>query len=102
MKIIDCDYEVGLHVETDEEVVSVDLLYPRSDGHPSIVEVGMEDVRSADNVRVTYDFERDGWIILQASRFSWDTDDEERDEGWQEVAFVQAWETASDWLGRRG
>ena len=40
---------------------------------------------------IKYDFDRDGWQILQASKFSWDGDDEECDPDWQEVAFVKAW-----------
>jgi hypothetical protein len=64
----------------------VDLLYPRSRGLDHIV-VGLTDVRSADSIRISYDFERDGWKIEQASMFSRSTDDKD----WQEVVFVQAW-----------
>lgn len=73
-------------------VVSIGINYPR--GRPGAihtVEVNLNDVRAADSVRVTYDFERDGWSILQASTFSWDADDTVCDMDWQEVAFVKAW-----------
>ena len=81
----------GLRVVRSGEVVEVEMLYPRSDGHPKIVEVGIECVRAADSIRVTYDFDRDGYAILQASTFEWDADDLTCDADWQEVAFVQAW-----------
>ena len=57
---------------------------------PHAVEVSLMDVRAADDIRIVYDFERDGWVIMQATRVVWDVD-EEPDDGWQEVAFVRAW-----------
>jgi hypothetical protein len=53
--------------------------------------IGLMDVRAADDIRVSYDFERDGWKIEQASTFQWEADDEACDPDWQEVAFIQAW-----------
>lgn len=70
----------------------VELMYPRIDGKTDTVEVGLCDVRAADSIRIRYDFERDGWAIMQASTFEWPADDEECDADWQEVAFVQAWD----------
>jgi hypothetical protein len=55
------------------------------------LEVGLMHVRAADNIRIHYDGDRDGWVIEQASVFAWDADDEIRDEGWIEVAFIPAW-----------
>lgn len=75
-----------------EQVAYVELR-PRQgfpDHDAAIVEIGLTDVRAADSVRVLYDFERDGWVIQQASRFSW-APDEKPDRDWQEVAFIQAW-----------
>jgi hypothetical protein len=69
----------------------IDLWYPRVEGNPVFVEVGLMDVRAADSIRVSYDFERDGWKIEQASTFSWECDDAVCDPNWQEVAFVKAW-----------
>ena len=85
------DYTTGLRVQQRGEVVVVDMLYPRNEGHPKIVEVGIECVRAADSIRVTYDFKRDGYAILQASTFEWSGDDSVCDADWQEVAFIQAW-----------
>ena len=48
-------------------------------------------MRAAHGIRATYDFERDGWKIEQASTFSWEGNDEVCDPDWQEVAFIQAW-----------
>lgn len=69
----------------------VELEYPRLEGHVRFVEVDLVDVRAADGIRVSYDFERDGWRIEQASRFEWPADDPVCDPDWQEVAFVKAW-----------
>lgn len=66
------------------------------DHDAAVAEIGLCDVRAADSIRVLYDFERDGWVIQQASRFSWDAD-EEIDEDYQEVAFVQAWARKVPW-----
>lgn len=72
-------------------VLCVDLWYPRNEGMPDSIQVGLVDVRAADDLLVRYDFERDGWVVLQASRFSWSDDDTECDPDWQEVAFLKAW-----------
>ncbi len=72
--------------------LSADMWYPRiADGPHRIreVEVGLSDVRAADSILISYDFDRDGYVIKQASTFSGDEPD--YDEDWQEVAFVQAW-----------
>lgn len=73
------------------DTVSVDLWYPGVPGNAAHIEVGLVDVRAADSIRIHYDFDRDGYVIEQASRFEWDESDEQCDPGWQEVAFVQAW-----------
>ena len=67
------------------------LEYPRNEGNPKFVEVDLMCVRAADGLRISYDFERDGWKIEQAAIFSWDAEDEKCDPDWQEVAFVKAW-----------
>lgn len=76
-------------VSHSEDAIQIDLIYPR---HRSIkaIEVGLEDVRAADSIRIEYDFDRDGYVIKQASRFWW-LAGEPIDQGWTEVAFVQAW-----------
>lgn len=67
-----------------------DLFYPRTNPCDT-VQIGLLDVRAADDIQVSYDFDRDGWMIKQASKWEWDYDDTECDSDWQEVAFVKAW-----------
>lgn len=74
------------------DVLDVELFYPRNENAKvRRVEVGLSDVRAADSIRIEYDYERDGWIIKQASTFEWEATDDTMDADWQEVAFVQAW-----------
>ena len=74
------------------DTLFVSLWYPRIASETfKTVEVELVDVRAADSIRILYDFNRDGWSILQASIFEWDADDKEYDADWQEVAFIQAW-----------
>lgn len=80
--------------------LSVDLWYPPRRNEPPTdpnepfrVEVGLSDVRAADSIRIHYDFDRDGYVVEQASRFTWATADD-NDADWQEVAFIQAWARA--------
>ena len=70
--------------------IEVNLFYPRQQGEPRTIQVGLYDVRAADDIQIEYDFERDGWSIKQASCFQWASDDNICDPDWQEVAFVQA------------
>lgn len=72
------------------------IIHPRVEGNTTHVEVDLEDVRAADSVRLSYDFERDGWKIEQARFFSWPAGDAICDPGWVEVAFVQAWGSRVD------
>jgi len=52
----------------------VELHYPEISVVKKLV-IGLSDVRAADDVRVSYDYERDGWKIEQASVFSWKGED---------------------------
>lgn len=87
------DIPLGAHhrATVREDVIEIDLYYLRNGDRQQFVEVGLMDVRAADTIRITYDFKRDGWSILQASTFEWPIDDPKCDSDWQEVAFVQAW-----------
>jgi hypothetical protein len=60
------------------------ISYPRS-GHERFVVVTICDVRAASDVRLSYDFDRDGWRIERDDRGP------EGEGGWAEVAFVAAW-----------
>jgi hypothetical protein len=56
-------------------------------GEIKYIEVGLEHVRAADSIRISYDFDRDGYRIEQ-SRL---TEDDQMMDDWQEVAFIPAW-----------
>jgi len=70
--------------------IQVELWYPRVEGNADRIVVGLMDVRAASDITVTYDFDRDGWVILQ---------DECTDKNGYletvrenvEVAFIPAW-----------
>lgn len=76
-----------LNVEVQGDTASVDLWYPRN-RDIKFVEVGLIDVRAAETLRLSFDYERNGWKIERATIFEWETDDSVQDEGWTEVAFV--------------
>jgi len=77
--------------KTMPETAKYDFWYPGVGAGPGYLTVGLVDVRAADEIRIHYDYDRDGWSIEQASIFSWDVDDAVCDPDWQEVAFVEAW-----------
>ena len=58
---------------------------------PDILELELLHTRAADSIRIYYSSMRDGWVIMQASTFTWSGDDPICDQDWQEVAFVEAW-----------
>lgn len=90
---------------TGDRVVMVELSYPPHETqrherpNPRVIEVGLMHVRAADNIRISYDFGRDGWVIEQAwtevvcvppsseHRHGYD----DHVDRWEEVAFVRAW-----------
>ena len=83
--------EIKHDVYDDGNTRIVNLSYPRCSEIKNVM-VDLCDVRAADGILVSYDFDRDGWVIKQASTFEWGEDDEtDCDPDWQEVAFVQAW-----------
>ena len=94
------------HIHRDYSTINVTLTYPLRDNSQEktikgcrYIFVNQESVRASDGVRLHYDYERDGWVIEQASRFSWtekEVDAAEAkclplDSDWQEVAFVRSW-----------
>lgn len=80
----------------DGESALVEFMYPDMDQEKQAqVEIGLEHVRAADSIKVTYDFERDGWVIWQASKFRF-YEGEPKDEKWREAAFCQAWQFQED------
>lgn len=82
--------------------LGVEMWYPERDDKgmgQSEIHIGLMDIRAADSILVRYDYNRDGWMILQASVFEWDIDDEKCDPGWKEAAFIPAWQFESQEAG---
>jgi hypothetical protein len=80
------------------DTILIDLYYPRTEGHAQYIEVGLLDVRASDGIRVSYDFDRDGYMIEQP----WYEEVEitkpdatyrsfNQVEHWQEVGFFRSW-----------
>jgi hypothetical protein len=91
-KILDTEFQIARTGNT----IAIDLWYPRVGTNAKHIEVGLCDVRAADSIRIHYDFARDGYVIEQASAFSWEIDDEVRDPDWKEAAFIKAWARRTD------
>jgi len=73
------------------DALRLDLLYPQHNTIKAII-IGLMDVRAVDDIRIEFDYGRDGWVIKQAQVFEWDVDDERcGDPQWKEVAFIRAW-----------
>lgn len=86
---------------------NVELVYPprpdeadvgpiETQGGPVYVEVrntasvivGASLVRCVNDLKITFDFERNGWSISRATVFNWSIDDEECDPCWKEDCFI--------------
>lgn len=73
-------------------VIHMDLWYPGIGGEPDTLQLGLTAVRSADDIRIFYEFGRDGWVVQQnrLAHAEFEKAEDVRDD-WTEVAFVQAW-----------
>jgi hypothetical protein len=72
-------------IELDENGGRVCFLYPNRGEEKTYLNISLCDVRVADYIRISFDFDRDGWVIEQ----SYDSLDEETCEPpWIEVAFL--------------
>jgi hypothetical protein len=71
----------------------IEWMYPEiyDTQNPSTITIGLSHVRAADDIRIKYDGNRDGWVVEQASIFEWDISNKECDPDWKEVAFIKAW-----------
>ncbi len=85
-----------------DDTIYTEIWYPaRKDGDEGLgtvrhVEVDLVDVRASDGLRITYDFDRDGWVIQQPTKLCWSADDKSPDMCWKEVAFVQSWQLRAE------
>lgn len=66
------------------------------------IELGLVDGRAADNIRIHFDFKRDGYVIEQGSIATWKGDDKICDRDWQEVAFVEPYKREEERNVREG
>ena len=94
MKVIedwDNGYEFAYYGKDTTEFT---FFYPRCN-QVRFLEVDISDVRASDGVRVSYDFERDGYVIEQPCANYWFEGDEMIPSGdkreWKEVGFFQSW-----------
>ena len=63
-----------------KDTCHINLWYPGIDDNPTFMQVGLDHCRAADNIRISYDFDRDGYKIEQSDG-----------DNWFEVFFAQAW-----------
>ena len=75
----------------DGDSYDISLWYPRQREIQNL-RVSLMDVRAADDIRISYDFGRNGWMIEQASVFEWASNDTVCDPAWTESAFLPAWQ----------
>lgn len=84
--------ENNFHAHTIRDELHIELTYPDLPGNKiQYLVFDQESVRASDGIRISYDYDRDGYKIEQASVFEWSADDEICDPQWKEVAFIRAW-----------
>lgn len=62
------------------------------------VVLSLTDILAALDIRISFDFPRNGWVVERETRVEWDADDTVCDPCWAEVAFIGAW--PDDWPER--
>ncbi len=78
----------------DGETLEVPLWYPRvidterEFNHPVRVEIDLIDVRAARPIRIEYDYDRNGYVIMVPTLPEGHTDDSDCEFIWTEAAFV--------------
>ena len=74
--------------------IKVDLEYPRNEDRKDFVLLGLLDVRAANHLIISYDFDRDGWVI-GSNLYNPDIDPEiDQPDIPREVAFIPSWPIA--------
>jgi hypothetical protein len=77
-------------VDETRRRITVDLWYPRLPEFPDEVHVGLTDVRAAEDLVIRFDFDRNGWVLLQ-EEFTEVADGLMPTGQTTEVGFVPAW-----------
>jgi hypothetical protein len=72
-----------------EDTLNVDLWYPSVEGNPDKIQLALQCVRAADDIVITYDYERDGWAISRPL----DPPDVHGGGDGRELAFIPAWDS---------
>lgn len=86
----------NVEITTAGDTTTVELQYPKQ-GPVEYIQIALSAVRAADDIRISYDFKRDGWKIEQAAEVVTDVGVYQvYDVQWQEVAFAQAWALEED------
>lgn len=87
------DYEKGIIINEYGNTLQVDLCYSNVEPKKKIqyVGVGILHVRASDGIRISYDYERDGYVVEQPTQLTWASDDEICDPKYKEVAFIESW-----------
>lgn len=79
------------------EEVHVDLLYPKHPGTPKFVVVNQSSVRASDGVRLSYDYDEDGFRVEQPTASAvflpqaGDSGEVHEPDTWTQVFFAQSW-----------
>lgn len=82
-----------------DNAIHVDLTHPRIEDRPSKIIVSLMDTRAADNITITYDYERDGWVVSRDILDQLDDIMASKTVAHAEVAFVPAWSSVDDYEG---
>ena len=96
--------------------IAVDLWYPRIEERYKSIRISLMDVRAANDILISYDFDRDGWVVIsdltdprsvdEYTKEEWDALPEVEGEPGvknlvssirHEVAFVPAWPQRKDY-----
>lgn len=72
-------------IELQTGTQHIDLWYPDRKNPPHVV-IGLVHVRAADDIRISFDFDRNGYVIERAMLMKDDFGDDRNE--WVEVAFV--------------
>lgn len=73
--------------------LAVTLTYPNHNLLKYVI-FDQESTRGSDGIRISYDYDRDGYKIEQPTKTSFCSVDEKQ--VWVEVAFVQAWASSEE------
>jgi hypothetical protein len=90
------DYKIVAEMWADDvetDTIRIEFAYPRLEGHIKYMELGLQDVRASDGIRIHYDFERDGYVVEQpyVNEKDMGTYIDASTDTWEEVGFFQSW-----------